>query len=117
MSTTKSASKKDDSCFVVTYRDPQGGAIITLKAKTIRDSTLGLSFVSISDFIFETEGMVVNPVEEQLRVRFENVRSLHLSIYSIISVEEVGMKHKGLSFKKNRSNLVAFPSGNTPQGN
>ena len=84
-------SKKSDSYFVITYRDPREGSIVTLKARTIRDSTLGLSFISISDFIFETDGIVVNPTEEQLRVRFENVRSFHLSIYSIISIEEVGM--------------------------
>lgn len=108
-------TKKTDSCFIVTYRDPRDGQIIRLKVKSIRDSTLGLSFVALSEFVFETEGVVVNPTEEQMRVRFENVKSLHLSIYSIISVEEVGLEHKGLSFKKSRSNLVAFPSGNNPQ--
>lgn len=87
---------------------------MSLKAKTIRDSTLGLSFIAISDFVFETESMVVNPVEEQMKARFENVRSLHLSIYSIISIEEVGPDHEGLSFKKDRSNLVAFPGGTSP---
>jgi len=105
-------SKKSDSYFVITYRDPRDGSIVTLKARTIRDSTLGLSFISISDFIFDLDGIVVNPVEEQLRVRFENVRSLHLSIYSIISIEEVGMKQKGLTFKKDRSNLIALPTTN-----
>lgn len=110
----KTPAKKSDSSFIVTFRDARDGAIVNLRARTIRDSTLGLSFISISDFIFETEGVVVNPVEEQLRVRYAHVKSLHLSIYTIISVEEVGEGHKGLSFKKDRSNLVALPGNGAP---
>ncbi len=111
----KTNSKKSDSCYIMTYRDPRDGSIVELKARTIRDSTLGLSFVSISDFVFETSSVVVNPVDEQMQKRFENVRSLHLSIYTIISIEEVGLKHKGLSFKQDRSNLVALPTS-SPAG-
>lgn len=114
MATGKATAKKSDSCYIVTYRDPREGTIVTLKAKSIRDSTLGLSFVAISDFVFSTESVLVNPVEESQRVRLADVKSLHLSIYSIISIEEVGIGHKGLSFKKDRSNLVAFPTGGTP---
>lgn len=105
-----SSKPTKDSCFIVTYRDPKDNQIVTLKARTISDSTLGLSFISISDFVFVTDAVIANPIEEQMRVRFENVKSLHLSIYSVISIEEVGPEHKGLKFKKDRSNLVAFPS-------
>jgi hypothetical protein len=102
--------------FLIHYRDPQDGKIVALKAHKIEDSSLGLGFVKISDFIFDTQSLVVQPVEEQLKKRFENVRSLHLSIYSLVSVEELGLKHKGLSFKKDRSNLISFPTdGPTPQ--
>lgn len=111
---TKTPAKKSDSSFIVTFRDARDGAIVSLRARTIKDSTLGLSFISISDFIFETEGIVVNPIEEQLRVRYAHVKSLHLSIYTIISVEEVGEEHKGLTFKKDRSNLVALPGSSAP---
>lgn len=103
------ASKKDENIYVITFRDPRDGSIVVLKARTIADSTLGLGFVAISDFVFETEGLVVNPVDEQLRARYEGVKSLHLSIYSIISVEEVGASHKGLRFEKDRSNLITLP--------
>lgn len=99
-----------DTHFVITYREPQEGKIVTLKAKTVTDSSLGLSFISISDFVFSTSGLVVNPHEEDLKKRFENVRSLHLSIYTIISIEEVGEEHEGLSFKKDKSNLVVLSS-------
>lgn len=96
--------------FLVHYRDPKEGQIIELKAKKIEDSSLGLGFVRISEFLFETNTLLVKPSEEQLKKRFENVKSLHVSIYSIVSVEELGMEHDGLKFKKDRSNLLALPT-------
>src|SRR5687768_3490450 len=105
---SKDASKneKTNTYFVITYRDPKENKIVECKAKTIRDSSLGLSFVSISDFVFTSKNsMVVDPTEEYLQKRLENVKSLHLSIYSIVSIEEVGQQI-GLKFVKDKSNLV-----------
>lgn len=99
-------SKKDESYFVITYRDPRDAKVCSLKARKIQDSSLGLSFVSISDFIFEVNGTVVNPTEEQQQHRFQNVRSFHLSIYSIISIEEMGPKR--LKFTRSKSNLLVL---------
>lgn len=107
------ASTQDrKSYYVINYRDPQTAENISLKAATVHDSTLGLSFISVSDFIFESEGLVIKPSEEQLRKRLENTKSLHLSIYTILSIEEVGITK--LKFKNDRSNLVAFPSSPGP---
>lgn len=102
-----------ESYFLIHYRDPKDGQIVALKAQRIQDSSLGLGFVRVADFFFETEGMVVQPTEVQLQKRFENVASLHLSIYSIVSVEEIGLKAKPLKFKRAKSNVIAFP-GDTP---
>lgn len=108
------AKRAETSYYLIQYRDlKDGGKIVSLKARKIEDSNLGLSFVRISDFLFDTDSIVVQPTELQLEQHFADVRSLHLSIYSIVSVEEVGHKHIGLKFKKNRSNLIAFP-GETP---
>ncbi len=96
------------SYFIITYREPVNGNILELKAGTVGDSSLGLSFIAISDFLFDTGSLVVNPAEEDLKKRFEDVKSLHLSIYTIISIKEVGMEHKGLSFKKDKSNIVVL---------
>jgi hypothetical protein len=105
-----------DSFFIITYREPAKGNIVEIKARTVGDSSLGLSFVSISNFMFDTGSLVVNPAEEDLKKRFENVKTLHLSIYSIISIQEVGMEHKGLYFKKDKSNLVVLsPEHNLPK--
>ena len=108
-------SKKKDTFFIVTYREPAEGKIQTLKARTITDSTLGISFIAISDFIFDTDSLVVNPNEETRKKQFEDVKSLHLSIYTILSIEEVGKSHKGLKFKTDKSNLVVLPGSDTQQ--
>jgi hypothetical protein len=104
------AKKKEETFYLVTYRDTKDAKVLTLKAKTVTDSTLGLSFVAISDFVFDTKSVVINPEEEDQRRQFEGVKTLHLSIYSILSIEEVGEDHKGLKFKKDKSNLVVLSS-------
>ena len=102
---------------MVTYRDAKDAKVLTLKAKTVTDSTLGLSFVAISDFVFDTKSVVINPEEEDQKRQFEGVKTLHLSIYAIISIEEVGAEHKGLKFKKDKSNLVVLsPEQQHPKG-
>ncbi len=112
------SEKKKDSFYRITYREPQDGQIVSIKAHNVTDSTLGLSFVSISDFYFDDSSLVVNPAEEDLKKHFADVKTLHLSIYTIVSIEEVGFDTKGLAFKKDKSNLVVLPTGDqTPKGN
>ena len=101
--------KAKNTYYIITYRDPQDAKIVTLKAGAVTDSSLGLSFIAIADFLFESNTLVVNPAEEDLKKRFEGVKTLHLSIYTILSIEEVGKGHKGLSFKKDKSNLLVLP--------
>jgi hypothetical protein len=98
--------KKEETFYLITYRNAKDTKVLTLKAKTVTDSSLGLSFVAISDFVFDTRSIVINPEEEDQRRQFEGVKTLHLSIYSIISIEEVGPEHKGLKFKKDKAHLV-----------
>ena len=101
-------SDNKKSLFLIHYRDPQEGEILSLKARQILDSTLGLSFVRISDFVFDTGLLVVKPTEEQLKKRLENVKSLHISIYSIVSIEE--LSERRLSFQEDKSKLLVLPS-------
>jgi hypothetical protein len=105
------AVHKKKSYYRITYRNPLDGQIVSLRAHTVTDSSLGLSFISIADFYFESHTLVVNPAEEDLKKRYADVKTLHLSIYTIISIEEVGMSARGISFKNDRSNLVVLPSG------
>jgi hypothetical protein len=75
----------------------------------VTDSSLGLSFIAVSGFVFSSSTLVVNPEEEDLKRRLGNVKTLHLSIYTVISIEEIGTSHKGLQFKKDKSNLLVLP--------
>ena len=104
------AKTKTEQLYVVTYRDPVEDKIVSLKARKISDSSLGLAFVRISDFVFDTDALVVKPEEEALRKKFEDVKSLHLSIYSIVSIMEVGKKHSGLKFENDKCQLVVLPT-------
>jgi len=92
--------------FVVTYRDPSTSDVVELRAREISDSPLGITFIAVSSFIFETGGKLVNPTMESLASRFENVRTLHLPIYNVLSIEEVGQGT--LSLAHDRSNLVVL---------
>lgn len=101
--------KKTEGHFLVTYRDPLTEKVAELKARQVEDSSLGLSFVRLSDFVFDTQALVVKPDEEALEKRYEHVRSLHLSIYAILSIAEVGAGATALRFQKDKSNLVVLP--------
>jgi len=106
---------KPKTHFVVTYRDPKNDKIVSLKVRKVQDSDLGLSFVAISDFIFKEDSLIIDPSEEDLKDRFANTRRLHLSIYSILSIEEVGKRHRGLKFKQNKSNVLVLPREKPPE--
>ena len=103
-------SRKKDTFYVVSYRDPKDNNIQTLRARTITDSNLGLSFVALSDFVFKEETVIIDPSEEDLKDRFKDTKRLHLSIYTILSIEEKGTSNAGISFKHDKSNLVILPS-------
>ena len=94
--------------FLVHYRDPKDGKLLSLRARHISDSTLGLSFICISDFVFDTCSLVIKPTEEQLKKRLENVKNIHLSIYTIMSIEE--LSEKNLRFKEDKSKLLVISS-------
>ena len=99
---------KNHPLFLVHYKDPMDDKIVSLKARTVKDSTLGLSFISISDYVFESSKLVIKPSEEHLRKKLENTKSLHLSIYSIISIQE--LSESQLNFKNDRSKLLVLPT-------
>jgi hypothetical protein len=110
-----SSSKKETSYYIVTYRDQKDGTVVSLKVRSIEDSSLGLGFVALSGFIFEQESLLIQPEEEAKRKKFENVKTLHLSIYSIFSITEMGLETPKLAFKNDKSNLLMMsPSANSP---
>ena len=102
--------KKLKSYFRITYRDPIEGKVVDLKATKVEDSNLGLGFIAVSDFVFDLNPVLADLAQENLRKRLEDVKSVHLSVYTIISIEEVGVRNRGLTFKNDKSNLVLLPS-------
>lgn len=77
------------SSFTITYRDPVDGEVVRLRARQVGDSSLGLAFVCIADFVFDSK-RIVDPKEEALARRLEGTRRLHLNLYAILSIEERG---------------------------
>lgn len=100
--------------FVVTFKDPKDGSVQSVRCRRVSDSSLGLSFVAIGDFVWEG-GAIVLPAEEALRRRLEHVSTLHLSLYAVLSVEEVAeaaAEPPRLVFEHDRSKvLVLRPEG------
>jgi hypothetical protein len=109
-------AKENKSYYCVSYKDPIDGKNVKLKAKTIKDSNLGLSFIFISDFIFAHSGSskIIDPSEEKLKTALKETKGLHLSIYSIIMIEEMGPHHNGLHFNQNKGKVLILPSDNAP---
>jgi len=104
-----------DSHYAISFRDPEEGEIVTLKARKVEDSELGLGFICISDFLFETQGSVVNPKEESLAHRFADVRRLHLNLYRILAIEERGPER--LELEADRSKLLLLqPADDNDEG-
>lgn len=100
---------KEQTHFVVTYKDAKENKVLTLKAKHIKDSSLGPAFVELSEFVFDSSALILNPADEEVKEHFKDVRRLHLSIYHIITIEEVGKSNRGFKFKKEKSNVVVLP--------
>ncbi len=93
--------------YAVTWKDPRDGEMVVLRARSISDSQLGLTFVALSDLLWDAPSVLVNPAEERLKRRFEATNVLHLSIHSIASIEEIGQR--GLPLEADRSKLLLFP--------
>ena len=81
----------ESNLYVVTYRNPEKQEEnITIRVRKINDSNLGPTFIALSDFVFHTASKLLNPQDEYAKKRFQKTQKLHLSIYHIVSVEEVG---------------------------
>ncbi|MBG07829.1 MAG: hypothetical protein CME68_03670 [Halobacteriovoraceae bacterium] len=109
-------NQESHTYYTVTYRDPKDGKTVNLKAKTIKDSNLGLSFIFVSDFILKGEGSskIIDPNEEKLRNQLKDTKGIHLSIYTIIMIEENGPNHDGLHFENDKGKILVLPSEQAP---
>lgn len=104
-----------DTLYAITWRTPEDGSVTTLKARKVGDSELGPGFICVWDFAFDTGSRLVDPAEEALARRYEHTRRLHLNVFSIQSIAEVGVDHPGLKLEQERSNLVVLPPPRPPK--
>ena len=93
--------------YAVTWKDPVEGTTHRLRCQRVEDSSLGLGFVCLADFVFGKTGPLVDPTQEALATRFADVKRLHLNVYTIVAIEELGDE---LSFDNDRSKLLLLPT-------
>lgn len=88
-----------------------------LYAKYINSEEL-FGFISLSDLVFDvTTGVVIDPVEEQLKNEFKDVEVLHIPQHHVVRIEQVKQK-KTCRIKRLHNNeiLSTLPHGKgTPQ--
>ncbi len=83
-------TRKSNAGYRITFRDVAEDKFVTIKARRIAESTLGPAFVEVSDVFFDDGKLIVNPQEEALRDRFNQIQRLHVAIYHIAIIEELG---------------------------
>lgn len=68
------------------------GKVYEIYAQRVASGQLW-GFLEVAELLFDVrEGILVDPVEEQLRDEFANTRVLHLPMQSVLRVEEVERK-------------------------
>lgn len=92
--------------YRVTFRSPDDGETQTLRCEEVGDSPLGLGFVTVSGFDFETSSLIVDPRAQQLEQRFSDVRRLHLHLHAVLCIEE--LSDEVLELQGDRSKLIVL---------
>ena len=104
----------DSSIYIVTYRNPEKPAEnIEVRVRNVEDSALGPAFVSLSDFVFGTSTGLINPRDEYAKKNFSKTKTLHLSIYNVVTIEEVGDDNPGLKLAPKEGIVLPFKPGNS----
>ena len=104
----------DSSVFIVTYRDPEKpNETIEVRVRNVEDSALGPAFISLSDFVFGTTTGLINPRDEYAKKRFTKTKTLHLSIYNVVTIEEKGDENPGLKLASKEGIVLPFTPDNS----
>ena len=103
----------DSSVFIVSYRDPEKpNEMIEVRVRNVDDSALGPAFIALSDFVFGTSTGLINPRDEYAKKRFVKTKTLHLSIYNVVTIEEVGDENPGLKLAPKEGVVLPFKPEN-----
>lgn len=107
---------KSGAGYRITYRDVTEDKFVTIKARKITESSLGPTFVEVSEFFFDDGKLIVNPQEEALRDRFSKIHRLHVAIYHIATIEELGTGAARLKLPKPKGGTNVVILEPTPGG-
>jgi hypothetical protein len=91
------------------------GKVYELFSEGVTSSGLW-GFIEVSDLVFDTtDSLVVDPTEEKMREEFQDARTLHLPIQSVLRVEEVEKRGQCL-IRDRESGEKVTPFPTQPQG-
>lgn len=102
-------SSSQKALFQVHYTDFHTEKNVSVKVRTIQDSALGYAFVQLSDFVFDTNSVVIKPSEEQQKKNLENTKSLHICIHNILAIEELSDVSAALHLSADNARLYMLP--------
>lgn len=109
-------STSQKALFQVHYTDFHTDKTVSVKVRSIQDSALGYTFVQLSDFVFDTNSVVIKPTEEQQKKNLENTKSLHICVHNILAIEELSDISAALHLSSDNSRLFMLPKEkNKPQ--
>lgn len=102
-------SSPQKALFQVHYTDFHTDKNVSVKVRSIEDSILGYAFIQLSDFVFDTNSIVIKPSEEQQKKNLENTKSLHICIHNILAIEELSDVSAALHLSAENSRLYMVP--------
>ncbi len=103
--------KNKSNLFRINYINQN--KVYEIYAKKLYAESL-FGFISISDIVFDlNDAVVIDPVEEQLKLEFKDVEVLHIPLSQVLKVEEVKLK-KSCKIKPLNQNTVITPIRKQP---
>lgn len=103
------SNNSQKALFQVHYTDFYTDKTVVVKVREIQDSPLGYTFMQLSDFVFDTNSVVIKPSEEQQKKNLENTKSLHICVHNILAIEELSDVSAALHLSKENSRLFMLP--------
>ena len=104
---------KDTLYKIIFYNQAK---VYEVYAKNVQQGEM-FSFIEVEKLVFgETSTVVVDPVEENLKSEFDNVKRTYIPLHSIIRIDEVDKQgtSKVTEVSDKESNVMHFPV--YPQG-
>ena len=100
-------AKPKKSTFRIQFHN--NNKIYELYAHQVSQSQMG-GFIEVGEIIFgEHSKLLIDPVEEKLKLEFANVKHSYIPHYSIIRIDEVDQCGKNRILESDGSGVTSFP--------